>query len=543
MRHREVSMRVSTRSFSLTLVLVVMASLFLAATAADAQSQFATVSFQGHITAVHRGYVGISLPASVMVGDTITGFFVYDLSKSSPSMSFVNPPSIFYEAMVCAGFSTDGITVTVRTTEILPSDFVEIRNDDTYLGASHDEFHMRLSEERTKSILPLLGGGRDQIDVIDLAVFTSSSDPNVNPSVLTSGLMQVMPAVGWDTLDFHWEGVGDYNAYNADIEAQHGQPFQISVVAGAPPPCALPHASNAVARRDFDGDQKAEIAVFRPDSGNWYFRASSYGYPSVGVGYSNVFQWGLAGDVPIAGDFDGDGKADLAVWRPSNGTWYLLYSSTYGTTFSEIQWGLSGDVPVAGDFDGDGKTDLAVWRPSSGVWYIRYSSLGYDPVSVGHFQWGLAGDVPIAGDFDGDGKTDLAIWRPSNGSWYIRYSLVENSVSATGLYQWGVSGDIPLGGDFDGDGKTDLVIFRPSDGSWYIRLSSSGYSTNSAAYYQWGLPGDQPLALDFDGDGASDLVVYRPDTGEWYMLFSSLNFSAANYGHTQWGLPGDVIPR
>jgi hypothetical protein len=538
-------MRVPARLFSPALVLVLTASLSLAATSAQAQSQFVTVSFQGHITAVHRGYVGISLPASVVVGDTITGFFVYDLSKSSPSMSFVNPPSIFYEAMVCAGFSTDGITVTVRTTDISPGDFVEIRNDDTYLGASHDEFHMRLTQETTKSILPLLGGGRDQIDALDLVVFTSSSDPNGNPSVLTSGLMQVMPAVGWDTLDFHWEGVGDYNAYNADIEAQHGQPFQISVVAGAPPPCALPHATNAVARRDFDGDQKADIAVFRPDSGNWYFRASSYGYPSVGVGYSNVFQYGLAGDVPIAGDFDGDGKADLAVWRPSDGSWHIRYSSLdYSlATFGQYQWGLPGDVPISGDFDGDGKNDLAVWRPSNGTWYIRYSSLGYSYASYREFQWGLAGDVPIAGDFDGDGKTDLVVWRPSDGSWYIRYSTLGYGVSVAGFYQWGVSGDIPLSGDFDGDGKTDLVIFRPSDGSWYIRLSSSGYSTDSAAYYQWGLPGDQPLALDFDGDGASDLVVYRPDTGEWYILFSSFGFSPDDYGWTQWGLPGDVLPR
>jgi hypothetical protein len=82
-------------------------------------------------------------------------------------------------------------------------------------------------------------------------------------------------------------------------------------------------------------------------------------------------QFGAGGDKIVSADYDGDRRSDYAVFRPSNGTWYIQ-RSTAG--FTGTQFGASGDVPVVGDYDGDLKSDIAVFRPSNNAWYILQSS-------------------------------------------------------------------------------------------------------------------------------------------------------------------------
>ena len=144
---------------------------------------------------------------------------------------------------------------------------------------------------------------------------------------------------------------------------------------------------------NLNGDRTSDVVVFRHATGQWWIR-----------GQSNPVTFGQAGDVPVVADYDGDGKADLAVYRPSTSEWIIQNQRT-------VVFGQAGDVPVPGDYNGDGKTEIAVFRPSTGEWLVEGQST---PT-----PWGMRGDVPVPADYNGDGKTEIAVYRPTTGVWYI----------------------------------------------------------------------------------------------------------------------------
>jgi uncharacterized delta-60 repeat protein/CSLREA domain-containing protein len=256
---------------------------------------------------------------------------------------------------------------------------------------------------------------------------------------------------------------------------------------------------------DFDGDGRADISVFRPSSGVWYLQQSTNGFTGL--------QFGLSTDKLAPADYDGDGKTDIAVYR--DGLWYLLRSQSGFTTF---QFGLAEDIPQPADFEGDGRTELAVYRPSNGTWYV-FNLLNNQFSAV---QFGILTDKPVVGDYDGDSRADYAVYRPSEGVWY----LLGSSFGFTAT-QFGLATDVPTPGDYDGDGRTDLAVYRSSEGVWYLLRSRQGFTT-----LQWGISTDIPAPADYDGDGRTDLAVYRDRV--WYLLQSTNGVSIQ-----QFGLPND----
>jgi uncharacterized delta-60 repeat protein len=170
-------------------------------------------------------------------------------------------------------------------------------------------------------------------------------------------------------------------------------------------------------------------------------------------------------------DYDGDGRADVSVFRASTNRWYVLLSGN--STVAEQTFGLAGDVITPADFDGDGKTDVAIFRPSSGQWWYQSSLNGSQIANT----FGQNGDIPRPSDFDGDGKADLVLFRPSNSTW-LRFGSTAGHVPDT---VFGLSGDQPVIGDFDGDGRSDLAIFRPSNGDWWYAASSAWWCVQKRA--------------------------------------------------------------
>ncbi|HEY0049607.1 MAG TPA: M36 family metallopeptidase, partial [Pyrinomonadaceae bacterium] len=284
--------------------------------------------------------------------------------------------------------------------------------------------------------------------------------------------------------------------------------------------CVADPGATPKSRADFDGDGKTDLSVFRPSEGNWYMQRSTAGFSAV--------QFGASADTIVPADYDGDGKTDIAVFR--NGTWFRLNSSN--GAFSAPSFGQAGDIPQAADFDGDQKADLVVFRPSTGDWYRINSSNG--AFDKQHF--GIAGDKPVVGDYDGDSKADVAVFRPSNATWY----RLNSNGGALVIAQFGLATDMPVPADYNGDNKDDLAVFRPSNGTWYI-ARTTGVPSQNFDTVQFGANGDVPVPGDYDGDGKDDQAVYRG--GAWYLNRSTSGFSAANFGlASDRAVPKSYIP-
>jgi subtilisin-like proprotein convertase family protein len=237
---------------------------------------------------------------------------------------------------------------------------------------------------------------------------------------------------------------------------------------------------------DYSGDGKADLSLFlRGSQAQWMIQGVTGGTP-FGVGPK---------DIPLQGDFNGDGRTDLAYYRPSTGQWFAQ------GLFSGVQFGLPNvDIPVPGDYLGTGITTVATYRPTTGEWFIPNN-----PGPIPHF--GGPGDIPVPGDYDGTGRLQLAVYRPSTGQYFI--------AGHAQPIQLGGPGQVPVPGTYDNSQTTrqmEPAVFNPASGVMTILGPNGQVRTIQFA------PGSIPAPGDYDGIGRDEPAAFNPATGTWTIV-------------------------
>jgi hypothetical protein len=278
---------------------------------------------------------------------------------------------------------------------------------------------------------------------------------------------------------------------------------------------------------DFNGDGRPDVAGRDAATGNWWVGLSSgSGFSSSMWGHwSSAVSWS---DVRV-GDFNGDGKMDIAGRFAAVGQWWLALST--GSSFVNSLWatwsanpGVTwADVKV-GDFNGDGKADLTGRWLQGGSWWTAVST-GTSFVTSQWAQWNPTvtwADVQV-GDFNGDGKADIAGRWLQTGLWYAGISI--GTAFTTSLWaSWSSAvtwSDVKVG-DFNGDGKADIIGRAMPSNQWWVGLSTgSGFQTNLWTSWSPGFTWTNIQVGDFNGDGKTDLAGFALEAGAWWTSLSS----------------------
>jgi hypothetical protein len=235
------------------------------------------------------------------------------------------------------------------------------------------------------------------------------------------------------------------------------------------------------------------IGIYNPATDGFALRNT----PTAGTADAATFKFDTTGTVPVAGDWNGDGKQDFGLFDPATATWSLRYGAETGpANAGTFQFGRVGTLPVVGDWNGDGRSDIGTFDPKTATWTLRY---GASPgiANAGVFQYGRKGELPVVGDWNGDGRDGVGTFNPGKTTWTLRQTASPGAADA-GSFNFGTRGGIPVVGDWNGDGRDGVGTFKQGSSQWTLRQTANAGPAD-AGTFAYGAKSGLPITGDWSG--------------------------------------------
>jgi hypothetical protein len=248
----------------------------------------------------------------------------------------------------------------------------------------------------------------------------------------------------------------------------------------------------------------AEVGVFR--NGTWILDTNNNHQFDAG---DTTFVFGLPGDIPITGDWNGDGHTAVGVFRNVNGVGQFILDSNDNHVFDASDqvffFGLGTDTPVSGDWDGSGRDKVGIFRNVNGAgeWVLDTNGHQHFDSTSAVFFFGGGNDKPIVGDWNGDGRGKVGVFLNKGGGQFVLDTNGDRVLDAGDqVFFYGIGTDTPVSGDWTGDFRVKVGVVRDNGhGSLVWSLDANDNQTFDAGdqVFTFGLNTDKPVTGNWNG--------------------------------------------
>ncbi len=239
------------------------------------------------------------------------------------------------------------------------------------------------------------------------------------------------------------------------------------------------------------------IGAFNAETGTFFLRNSN------DSGNADIDPFNLAGgaavnqlagptfaDIPIVGDWNGDGVDTVGIYNPGTAEFRLINDHSGNVVDTVFSFGLPGWVPIAGDWNGDGIDTIGVYNPATATYFLKNSNTG-GAGDIPAFNYGMPGWTPIAGDWDGNGTDTIGAYNSATATFFLRNSNTSGMADIP-AFNYGIAGWSPLVGDWDNNGTDTVGVHNPATATSFLRNSNDSGVADVPAF-NYGIAGWVPI--------------------------------------------------